>query len=254
MTSDLTGFAASTFSRGISWIGIPTTLCAQVDASIGGKTGINLPEGKNLVGTFWNPKLVLIDADALSTLPEKEWKNGFGEVIKYGLISEPWIFENLEKHGLGILAEDKSDILDQVIERCIRAKIKVVQEDFSDKGIRNHLNLGHTLAHALEGESGFRGFSHGVAVAMGILFATNISVQLGSCHSEVYDRVRKLIVKMGLFKSINSFDKKALIDKMRRDKKRIENNIRFVLPVDIGKVILKDLPVKSFKNDSFWRI
>lgn len=251
-TTDLTGFVASTFARGIPWIAIPTTLCGQVDASIGGKTGINLKQGKNLVGTFWHPRLTLIDPAVLDTLSKKEWISGIAEVIKYGIIADPWIFNRLEKEHEKVLLKNPG-IVDPLIARCIKTKITIVEQDQKDSGIRNILNFGHTLGHALETLENYKAVTHGQGVAAGMLFATNLAKKLGICDKKLFHRIDTLIREFGLYRKVRIDDKKVLIDIMKRDKKHIGNNIRFVLPVEMGKVVLKDIPVRMLEKDTFWR-
>ena len=197
---DLAGFAAAVYRRGIPYVQIPTTLTAQVDSSIGGKTAIDLPEGKNLLGTIYQPAAVLADTSALSSLPERHWHDGFAEVIKYGVIKDVSLFRFLEKKGMnGVRHEARS--LENVIMRCAQIKADVVGADeFDRSGVRILLNFGHTAGHAIEAASSYSGhYTHGEAVAVGMLIACDISEKMGVCKDrELAARLEKILIKFGL--------------------------------------------------------
>ena len=251
--SDLTGFVASTFLRGIDWIAIPTTLVGQVDAAIGGKTAVNHPKGKNLIGSFWQPRLVLVDPASLETLDPFQWREGLAEVIKYGMIQDVSILAAIEKNPKAVLAK-RQDPMDRLIERCIRIKANIVEQDEQDAGLRNILNFGHTLAHALETHGGYGQIGHGQAVAYGMLFATNIAVKKGICSDKIFVRLKRVLESVKLCSYTPTFEPSALIRVMGLDKKRTGSNIRFVLPERAGKVVLRDLPVRTLNNEAYWCI
>ena len=229
---DLAGFAASIYMRGVDVIHIPTTLLAMVDSSIGGKTAINHPKGKNLVGSFHQPKRVLIDPLLLETLPKKEITSGFAEVIKYGVISDSQLFELLEKYELNeISMESKVEI----ITRCATTKAYYIEKDEEDrKGIRAALNYGHTIGHALETLSN-QSMNHGESVAIGMIAAAWISKKNTLLSNIDYLRIRNLIENYQLPSRIPAWNHSKIIEVMHRDKKAEGNKIRFVLPIGIGK-------------------
>ena len=249
---DLTGFAASTFMRGIRWLAIPTTLIGQIDAAVGGKTAVNHPAGKNLIGTFWHPSSVWIDPEVLGTLERRNWVAGLAEMIKYGMIADSRILSSIEKNLDAVMRIEK-DPVDRLIARCVRIKISVVKRDELDTGYRHVLNFGHTLAHALETHGRYKRISHGHAVAAGMLFAANVAVRLGICESRVYSRLAGLLKITGLHPDSLKIDPEALIGIFASDKKRKGDRIRFVLPVRAGRVMLKDIPLKTLANNAFWR-
>jgi 3-dehydroquinate synthase len=239
--------------RGIPWVAIPTTLLAQIDAAIGGKTGINLRQGKNLIGTFCHPKEVLIDPKLLKTLPLKQKVNGLAEMIKYGMIGVQGILPAIEKQT-DLLFEAKEKPMDGLIARCARFKAKVVSEDEHDRGRRQILNFGHTLGHALEAESGYGKIPHGYAVAAGMLFASRVSNMMGICDEKVTKRLENVLKRAGLYPKPIRADKKALIRAMATDKKR-ENarQIRFILPEKTGKVVTVNLDTNVLARKDLWR-
>lgn len=240
---DLTGFAASVLLRGIDFVQIPTTLLAQVDSSVGGKTGINTPQGKNLVGSFHQPRLVLADLDALSTLPRRELAAGYAEVVKYGLIDDPAFFDWLEGHGAAILDGDLAARRHAVAVSCA-AKARVVAADEREQDSRALLNLGHTFGHALEAECGYGDeLLHGEAVAIGMVMAFDLSARLGLCATADAGRVARHLASVGLPTGIEavqgrSFAPERLIDHMRRDKKVDRGRITFVLARGVGQAFL----------------
>lgn len=242
---DVTGFAASVYRRGIPYIQIPTTLTAQVDSAIGGKTGIDLPQGKNLMGTVYQPSLVLSDWATLSTLPERHWNDGFAEVIKYGMIKDTRLFGMLEKHGKqGIVSH--SHRLEEVIARCARIKAYVVEKDEWDKKeIRMILNFGHTAGHGIEAASGFSNrYTHGEAVAVGMLVACDLARRLGVLRDpSLPARLEQVLVKFGLPLFFKGITIEAILKAMGYDKKNEAGVNRLVLPVKLGQTqIVKAIP------------
>ena len=235
---DLTGFAAATLRRGVGFIQVPTSLLAQVDSSVGGKTGINTAHGKNLVGAFHQPSLVVADLSTLESLPEREMRAGYAEVVKYGLIDDPAFFTWLEASGNKLLSGDTSARTHAVATSC-RAKARIVAEDEFETGKRALLNLGHTFAHAFEAEGGYDGtLLHGEAVALGMLLAFRLSAVMGLCAPEVTDRVSAHLAAAGLPVCIPDIglhlDTDTLISHMQQDKKTEAGNLVFVLAHDIG--------------------
>ena len=248
---DLTGFAASVYCRGIPYVQIPTTLTAQVDSAIGGKTGIDLPQGKNLMGTVYQPSLVLSDRAVLSSLPERHWSDGFAEVIKYGVIKDPALFAMLEKHGKeGIVVN--SGRLEKVISRSARIKAKIVEKDEWDKKeIRMSLNFGHTAGHAIEAASHFsKCYTHGEAVAVGMLVACELSRAVGVLKEPALTvRLEQTLVKFGLPIFYKGISIEALLKAMGYDKKNEAGTNRFVLPVRLGQTsIVRNIPQRTVEN------
>jgi len=230
---DLTGFIASVFMRGIPCIQIPTTLMAQVDSSIGGKTAVDLPEGKNLVGTFYQPQAIYIDLKFLETLPEKEMKNGLAEIIKSGIIEDIGLFNLLEAETKAIAGRDRK-ILATIVEKACRVKKGIVEMDEREKGLRRILNFGHTLGHALEAESHYE-LSHGEAVSIGMVAAARISEKLYDLPSEDRERIEALIAAIGHPTRIPpSLATDGILERVKMDKKRVGNTIHFVLIKKIG--------------------
>ncbi|MFQ5904241.1 MAG: 3-dehydroquinate synthase [Candidatus Binatia bacterium] len=232
---DLAGFAAATFLRGIPYVQVPTTLLAQVDSSVGGKTGVNHQEGKNLIGAFYQPRLVLMDVGVLHTLPRRELLAGLAEVIKYGIIEDPRLFGLLEEKLEQILALDR-DLLVETIAASCAIKAKVVEKDEREEDYRSVLNFGHTIGHALESLTGYERFLHGEAVAIGMAQAVSISVRQGSCDEESLQRIHRLIKRAGLPTQIPSnIEPLKLVKRMEVDKKSVGGKIKFVLCAGIGK-------------------
>ena len=232
---DLAGFAAATFLRGIPYVQVPTTLLAQVDSSVGGKTGINHREGKNLIGAFYQPKLVLIDVGTLRTLPRRELLAGLAEVIKYGIIEDPQLFGLLEEKLEGLLALDR-DLLVETIAVSCAIKAKVVEKDEREEDYRSILNFGHTVGHALESLTGYEKFLHGEAVAIGMTLAASISVREGFLDEESFRRIHALITRAGLPTRLPShMNPQELVKRMEVDKKSAAGRIKFVCCAGIGK-------------------
>jgi 3-dehydroquinate synthase len=237
---DLAGFAAAILLRGIDFVQIPTTLLAQVDSSVGGKTGINVTQGKNLIGAFYQPRLVLADIEVLDTLPRRELLAGYAEVVKYGLINDPAFFAWCEGHGAGIISGEASARRHAVAVSCT-AKAAIVNADERESGARALLNLGHTFGHALEAECGYSDdLLHGEAVAIGMVMAFDLSARLGLCPLEDAARVQRHLASIGLPTSPSwidgrSFSSTRLIEHMSRDKKVKDGRIGFVLTRGIGQ-------------------
>jgi 3-dehydroquinate synthase len=235
---DLAGFVAATYMRGVRFIQVPTTLTAQVDAAIGGKTGVNLPEGKNLVGAFHQPVAVLADMTTLATLPEREFRSGLAEVAKYGLALEPSLLELLDDRLESVLARDPV-LMEEVVARCVRAKAGVVAADERDRGARLVLNYGHTLGHALERLEEFSGRSHGEAVAVGMAFAARLAEALGTARPGLWARHARTLTPLGMEPDGPLPASDRILDAMRMDKK-YRGAIRFVLLEGIGRPVVVD--------------
>ncbi len=231
VVGDLTGFAAATFLRGIAWVNVPTSLLAMVDSSLGGKTGIDLPEAKNLVGAFYPPRLVLVDPDVLETLPERELRNGLGEVVKHGVIDDPTLFE-LCAQGWSAARQN----LEAIVRQGMAVKLKVIEEDPYEKGLRQALNLGHTIGHGVELASDFH-LSHGEAVAIGMVAEARIAEGLGLASAGLGDGIAAVLQGLGLPVTVpENLSPSRIIQAMRLDKKRAAGKVRFALPVQIGEV------------------
>jgi len=238
VVGDLAGFVAATYARGLRCFQVPTSLLAQVDSSVGGKVGINLPEAKNMVGAFLQPLGVLIDTDTLATLPPREYRSGLGEVVKYGVILDAALFDYLEGHVAELSARDR-DVLAHVIARCCRLKADVVEQDeFEQSGLRAVLNYGHTFCHAFEALSGYGALLHGEALAIGMLCASRLAERLGRVAAELTRRQRNLLDALGLPVAVPKLDPRQIMDTMLHDKKVAHGKLRFVLPTRIGHVEL----------------
>jgi len=241
VVGDLAGFAAATYVRGVSYVQVPTTLLAQVDSSVGGKTGVNHQDGKNLIGAFYQPRLVLIDVDVLGSLPRRELVAGLAEVIKYGIIEDPALFNLLEKNIEKLVAVDRQ-LLIHVITTSCAIKAKVVEKDEREDDYRAVLNFGHTVGHALEAATGYRQFLHGEAVGVGMAEAAAISAHEGFCDQGSVERIRGLIKKAGLPGKIPAgLSPQALVSRMELDKKSIGGRIKFVMCAGIGKTRFQSL-------------
>jgi 3-dehydroquinate synthase len=237
VVGDLTGFLAATYLRGIAFVQVPTTLLSQVDSSVGGKVGVNLKAGKNLVGAFYQPKLVLCDLNALKTLPEREFRAGFAEVIKYGILYDAKLFAQLERHLPKILRRDQA-VLSPVIARCCEIKAEVVGKDETEGGLRAILNFGHTIGHAIENISGYGTYLHGEAISIGQVAAAKLSRKILGLPERDVERIENLFRNAGLPVQIglDSRKRQKLLDAMRLDKKVSGGEIKFVLAEKIGKV------------------
>ena len=238
---DLAGFVASIYRRGVPYIQVPTTLLAQVDSAIGGKVAIDLKVGKNLAGSFYQPRLVFSDVSLLKSLPKNDLISGLAEVIKYGVIKSPMLFKFLEKNYTKILRRDKK-MLQHIVYICSSIKARIIEKDERDtKNIRIILNFGHTIGHAIEAAAHYsKLYSHGQAIALGILSASLISRDLRLLDEKVYLKIKRLMEKIGLQTSIKDLDVQDILSAQEHDKKFIHGKNRFVLPVTIGRVIVKE--------------
>lgn len=233
VVGDLAGYSAATWLRGIPFVQVPTTLLSQVDSSVGGKTGIDHPSGKNLIGAFYQPRLVLIDVATLTTLDVRQFRAGLAEVVKYGAIIDLPFFEYLETNIDSILAMD-ADALITLIRRSCELKAQVVELDEKESGLRAVLNYGHTLGHAFESLSGYCGLVHGEAVAIGMALAARVSAAEGLCSREESNRIIALIERCGLSVAVPAFDRQKLIASIATDKKAKSGTITFICNRGIG--------------------
>jgi 3-dehydroquinate synthase len=247
VVGDMVGFAAATWLRGVAVVQVPTTLLAMVDAAIGGKTGVNHPGGKNLIGAFHQPKAVLIDPEVLGTLPEREFRAGMAEVIKYGVIGDRALFEALETQaqqdptsGLASLAAVGSPLLQEILERSAAAKAQVVAADEREGGLRAVLNYGHTLGHVVETLTGYTTFLHGEAVGLGMVMAGTIARRMNLWDADAERRQRALLTAAGLPLFVPPLDPEAVLHTLQSDKKVRQGLVRFVLPTAIGQVVIRD--------------
>ena len=235
---DLTGFVAATFLRGVPFLQIPTTLMAQVDSSVGGKVAVNHPRGKNLIGCFYQPRLVFMELDFLSTLASQEFASGLAEVVKCGLIADRSFFEYLERNRLSVRHREPAAIR-QVVKRCCEIKSKIVEKDEKEEiGLRTILNYGHTLGHALETVTSYRTYLHGESVALGIVFASRLSLRLGLLNEKEQERVISLLQDFVLPVQLPKIEVDSLLKAMEYDKKVVSGKIQFVLTKGIGHAII----------------
>lgn len=247
VVGDMAGFAAATWLRGIAVVQVPTTLLAMVDAAIGGKTGVNHPGGKNLIGAFHQPRLVLVDPTTLATLPVREFRAGMAEVIKYGVIGDAPLFSELETAAAGDPAAGLASVtalgpalLQRLLERSAAAKARVVAADEREGGLRAILNYGHTIGHVVETLSGYGTVLHGEAVGLGMLAAGEISCAIGLWSRSHQERQRGLVRAAGLPLRLPALDPAAVLDCLQGDKKVRDGKVRFVLPTAIGSVVIRD--------------
>lgn len=245
---DLTGFAAATMRRGVGFVQIPTSLLAQVDSSVGGKTGINAPQGKNLIGAFHQPSLVLADVDVLGTMTERDFLSGYGEVVKYGMLGDAKFFEWLEDNGPKLAAGDVTARI-AAVKRSCEMKADIVERDETEQGDRALLNLGHTFCHALEAATGYGDrLLHGEGVAIGCALAFELSARLGLCSQEDPSRVRAHLKEMGMKVDLSDIQgvlpsAEDLVDLMGQDKKVVDGQLRFILARSIGDAfVTADVP------------
>lgn len=235
---DLAGFVAATFARGLAFFQIPTTLLAQVDSSVGGKVGVNLPQAKNMVGSFWQPMGVVIDTDVLATLPEREYRSGLAEVVKYGVILDADFFAYLEANVAGLIDRDP-EVLRRIIARSCELKAQVVSQDEREEtGLRAVLNYGHTFCHAFETLTGYGVLLHGEAVSIGMLCASRLAERLDRVDAEFTRRQHALLTTLGLPVLVPHLDHDQILAVMARDKKVEHGQLRFVLPTRMGHVEL----------------
>lgn len=239
---DMAGFAAATWLRGINVVQVPTTLLAMVDAAIGGKTGVNHPQGKNLIGAFHQPRLVVIDPETLKTLPGREFRAAIAEVIKYGVIWDPELFQQLEQaKRLDQYRVLTPELLQQILIRSCQAKAEVVSKDEKEAGLRAILNYGHTIGHAIESLTHYRLFNHGEGVGLGMVAVGQLAVNLGFWSQDCCDRQLALVTKAGLPTQLPAnLDLKAVIDSLQTDKKVESGRVRFILPTGISSVTISD--------------
>ncbi|MHB0939783.1 MAG: 3-dehydroquinate synthase [Armatimonadota bacterium] len=239
---DMAGFVAGTYQRGIRFMQVPTTLLAQVDSSVGGKVGVNHPQGKNMIGVFLQPQVVLIDPSTLATLPMRELRSGLAEVVKYGAIWDESFFDYLEGHVDNILRLEP-EAIKHIVRRSCQIKAHVVEEDETEGGLRAILNFGHTAAHAVETYTCYNSYTHGEAVAIGMVVAARIAHSLGMLRAEPLHRLTRLLERFGLPTHLPKADPGVLMGLMDTDKKAVAGQVRFVLPRDLGKVeIVKNVP------------
>jgi 3-dehydroquinate synthase len=239
VTGDLAGFVAATYLRGVPFVQCPTTLLAMVDSSVGGKVGVNVPQGKNLIGAFHQPVAVIADTLALRTLPARELRCGLAECIKHAVIRDAALFAWTRANMAALLALD-ADALAELVARNVAIKAAVVMEDEKETGVRAHLNFGHTFAHAIEAVAGYGVILHGEAVALGMLAATTLAASVGLCAPELRAEVESLVAAAGLEVRARLPDDERLLEAMALDKKVARARIRFVLPTRLGAVELRD--------------
>jgi 3-dehydroquinate synthase len=251
-TTDLAGFVAATWLRGVQLIQVPTTLLGMVDASIGGKTGINTAEGKNLVGAFYSPTRVIVDLDTLNTLPRNEILAGFAEVVKYGFISDPRILELIEQ-DVDNATNPSTDVFREIIERCVAIKAKVVSGDFKESGLREILNYGHTLGHAIEHAERYK-WRHGAAISIGMVFVAELARIAGRLSDEVVDRHRSVLGLLGLPVSYPAAKWNQLVETMQRDKKSRAGALRFVVLDDIARPTIMTAPTPEILHAAYQEI
>ena len=236
VVGDLTGFAAATYMRGIPFIQVPTSLLAMVDSSVGGKTGINLPQGKNLIGAFHQPVAVYADLDTLASLPEREYRSGLAEVVKYGVIEDAWFFDSLETN-VDALKSREMEALERVVSRCCEIKAEVVRFDEKECGVRAILNFGHTFGHALETCCGYGTLLHGEAVSIGMMYAAHLSREVAGLRQDEVERIERLLRSMDLPVTAPPLEWDDLFAVMQKDKKNQRKNPLFVLANRIGNVV-----------------
>lgn len=251
-TTDLAGFVAATWLRGVKLVQVPTTLLGMVDAAIGGKTGINTSEGKNLVGAFHAPSKVIIDLDTLNSLARNEILAGFGEVVKYGFIADPVILELIEA-DVSVATDPNSKVFQEIIERSVAIKARVVGEDFKESGLREILNYGHTLGHAIEHAERYK-WRHGAAIAIGMVFVAELARLAGRLSDSVVDRHRSVLNLLGLPTTYSSDKWGQLLETMQRDKKSRSGTLRFVVLDDLAKPTIMSAPTPEMLFAAFQEI
>lgn len=246
VTTDMTGFTAAIYLRGVSWVGLPTTLLSMVDASVGGKTGVDLGDAKNAVGAFWQPSAVLCDVDYLATEPERGYRSGLSEVVKTAIIGDPELFELLEREASGIALRD-AELLTDIVRRCVRVKARVVGADPREAGLRAVLNLGHTVGHALEAQAGFERLTHGEAVSLGLVAALRIGNRLGHTPSSLAERTQRLLEKLGLMTGVEREPLAEAAELIGHDKKRAGSRVNFVFAKELGHVVTSPLELSELR-------
>lgn len=247
VVTDVGGFTAATWMRGIRWFGVSTTLLGMVDASVGGKTGVDFGAGKNAVGAFWQPSGVVCDSDWLATESDRNYRSALAEVVKTSIIGDPGLFEILEARSQDVLRRDQ-DLMGEVVRRCIRVKARVVGIDETERGIRATLNLGHTIGHALEAEGGYGSLAHGEAVSLGLVAALRVSCRLGFTSKRNLDRIVRLQEALELPVALDAAKLRAAAEIVGHDKKRSGSKLRFVVVEDIGRVSHRWLGVEDLRE------
>ena len=235
VVGDIAGFCASIYMRGISFIQVPTTLLAQVDSSVGGKTGVNMAQGKNMVGSFYQPQVVIIDTDTLRTLPKRELISGMGEIVKYGVI---WDYEflNFIEENLEDIMNLEEDIMKKIIKKCCEIKAEVVSKDERELGVRKILNFGHTIAHAIESLTDYKRYTHGEAVSIGMYYEALMAKDFGYIDEEYFSKIESLIKRLGVCLDLSEFSIESLREAMMKDKKNKDGKISFIFPKGRGNV------------------
>ena len=235
VVGDITGFLAATYMRGVSYLQIPTTLVGQVDSAVGGKTGVNLPAGKNLLGAFHHPLAVLVDPRTLESLPAREYRAGLYEVVKYAVIGDPILFRFLEENMASVLAR-QAPALETILARSIRLKAQIVGQDEREQNLRRILNLGHTIGHALETLSAYQGLRHGEAVGWGMIAATHLAERRGKISAAAAQRIISLVRAVGRLPRLPRVSAEQVYEQLFADKKKREAELHFVLPRRVGQV------------------
>jgi 3-dehydroquinate synthase len=238
IAGDIGGFAASIFMRGIPVVQIPTTLLAQVDAAVGGKTGVNLASGKNLIGTFHQPSAVLIDPEVLRTLPEREYRAGLFEVVKHGIIASKPLFDVMVERRDDVLSQEP-EAVEYMVSESVRIKSEVVSADEKEGDLRRILNFGHTIGHALEADTGYTRFLHGEAVGFGMIAATHLARIAGLVSRNDCDEISRVVRLYGPIPSVDGIEPEALVRRTAGDKKTVGGKVHFVLPDGIGHVVVR---------------
>ena len=236
---DLVGFVAATYQRGIPFIQVPTTLLSQVDSSVGGKTAVNHPKGKNMIGAFYQPRLVVADIETLRTLPQKEYRAGLAEIVKYGVIADANLFDYLEIHYKKILNHE-FECLSHIIKTSCSIKASIVEKDERESHHRMILNFGHTFGHAIESLTKYSQFIHGEAVSIGMVCAAQLSHSLGKCSEETPNCIAALLKKLGLPVAMPELGSSAVIQSLYHDKKTLGKKIKFILVTEIGSIEIAD--------------
>lgn len=240
VVGDLAGFVAATFLRGLPYVQVPTSLLAQVDSSVGGKVALNHPQGKNLMGAFYNPKLVLVDPKTLETLPQREIKSGLGEIIKYSLFGDRQFFGYLNNNLDRLLNLSDREVIEKVISRCLNIKASVVRKDMYESDLRKVLNFGHTIGHGIEASTDYGGFKHGEAVILGMHCEAWISWKMGLLKKSQFDRIEGLLERVEIKYDLDHLEEDQLLEKIKMDKKVKSKKINFVLLTRIGSTVIRD--------------